>query len=572
MITEDRFGLMNGAKKPESRTLSDAFIGKVFSSCTIEKRLGAGAMGVVYLAVHKPSGRRVAIKILPQELTFKGSLAERFERETQLLEKFKHKNIVHCHGGRYSKSNSVYYYIMELVDGGTLDELIDKEGPFDWQRTCRYAVQICDALHFAHQENVVHRDLKPSNLLVAGDGTLKLSDFGIAKDLLGEDLTATGKTLGTASYMAPEQISASTTVSHKTDLYALGVIMHQMLTKSLPFDVNSQTAMLAAHLSATPPRVSKKNPEIPMSLDDMVYSMLQKAPSERPWDALAVATQLRELLEKDAAGKPLKYVVKPGQNPTRAGMDAKAAKPKKIQKSGEVNRKPYFEVGGLLAALVVLLGLIGYFVWPPGSEYLHAQAAKLMASEDYSEWLQAMNRFVEPLERRFPEHSYKEDVAKWRDQVALAGAERRAMVLDRSTIAALVKADGPAEELYVKARDLAVLPIKEGRHRDVAGCWIRLAEALKAVESKDKNARGWMLLSEKRATDARNKWLTDTNPVLEKYRKWQQAKQFGSPTDEETTLADFKASLLASSVWRETSPEKFPPAPEFEPNLPPPLQ
>jgi serine/threonine-protein kinase len=536
----------------------------------IEKRLGAGAMGVVYLAVHQPSGRRVAIKILPKELTFKGSLAERFERETSLLEKFKHKNIVHCHGGRLSKTHGVYYYIMELLEGGTLDELIDHEAPFDWQRSCRYAIQICDALHFAHQENVVHRDLKPSNLLLTSEGNLKLSDFGIAKDLLGEDLTATGRTLGTASYMAPEQISASTTVSHKTDLYALGVIMHQMLTKSLPFEANSQTAMLAAHISIPAPRISKKNPEIPMILDDLVYSMLQKAPSERPWDALAVATQLRELLEKDAAGKALKYVVRPGQNPNRAGVNEKPRKLKKEQ-AATVSRRPTLEVAGLLTTLILLLGLIGYFLWPAGPEYLHSEAAKLMASEDYSDWLQAMNRFVEPLERRFPEHAYKEDVSKWRDQVALTAADRRAMVLDRSTIAALVKADGPAEDLYVKARDLAVLPTKENLYQELAGCWIRLAEALKPIESKDKNARGWILLADKRATDAKNKWTTETNSVLEKFRKWQQAKQFGSPMDEETTLADFNAALLASPNWRNIDPSKFPDMPEFKPVLPPPI-
>jgi hypothetical protein len=228
-------------------------------------------------------------------------------------------------------------------------------------------------------------------------------------------------------------------------------------------------------------------------------------------------------------------------------------------------------VAGLLTTLILLLGLIGYFLWPAGPEYLHSEAAKLMASEDYSDWLQAMNRFVEPLERRFPEHAYKEDVSKWRDQVALTAADRRAMVLDRSTIAALVKADGPAEDLYVKARDLAVLPTKENLYQELAGCWIRLAEALKPIESKDKNARGWILLADKRATDAKNKWTTETDSVLEKFRKWQQAKQFGSPMDEETTLADFNAALLASPNWRNIDPSKFPDMPEFKPVLPPPI-
>lgn len=552
----------------------DPYIGKKLGSFLIEKQIGAGAMGVVYLAAHEQSQKKVALKLLPQEMTTTGHVTERFHREANLLQQFKHANIVRFQA--FGRTKGTLYVAMELVEGGTLSDLISREAPFDWRKSCQFAIEICDALQYAHDREIVHRDLKPSNLLVTHDGHIKLSDFGIAKDLVGTELTATGRTLGTASYMAPEQITGETTVSHKTDLYALGVIMHQLITKCMPFEVNSQTAMLAAHLNTPAPRLSRKNPEIPVLLDDLVYSMLQKAPSERPWDALAIATQIREILEMDKAGKPIKYVVKPGLNPIRVGADdvqEKSPKNKKNKKTKSTGRnwKSITEITALVTTLVILIAFIGYYVWPPSAAYMHAQAARLMQSDDYSVWLQAINRYVEPLEKQFPDHEFKQDVEQWKDKVAIVRAERRAEVLDRTSIASLARPETPAEKYYTMASALSGKLSQNNQYRAVAGSWLRLAEAIKTLDLKQIDNRGWLLLSEKRAGQANNDWQAEVKKISEKQKKWFDAKKFGSPKDEESAYADFLKSLHESSEWATTKPEEFPVDPVFEPILPEPF-
>lgn len=545
---------------------SDPYIGKMLGSFRIEKQLGSGAMGVVYLGLHEPSGKKVAIKILPKEMVGKGQMTERFHREANLLQQFKHPNIVRFQA--FGRNLGTLYVAMELVEGGTLDQLIEREAPLDWRKACQFAVEICDALQYAHEREVVHRDLKPSNLLISREGVLKLSDFGIAKDLVGTELTATGKTLGTAAYMAPEQISGTPAVSHKTDIYALGVIMHQLVCKCLPYDATTQAAILTAHLNVAPRRLSQKNPEIPLILDDLVHEMLSKVPTDRPWDALAIATRLRELLANEAAGKAIKYVVKPGVNPTRAGI---ADLPKAVKKAAPAKAtswKKRLEVVGLLAALGLLVGFIGYIVKPAGAEYLHDKAAALMASPEYSDWNQAMSRYVEPLEKRFPQHAYQDEVRGWKEKVALTRAERRADILDKSTISALARPDGPAEELYVKARERAADDFKAHNLPAIAGHWIRLGEALKPLAEKSPDALGWLLLAEKRERVAREDWLAQARPVVEKKLNWLKARQIGSPADEEETRKALENVLSESRIWPGMKPEAVPVEAKFEPQMP----
>ena len=545
---------------------SDPYIGKSLGSFQIEKCIGSGAMGVVYLAVHETTRKKVAIKILPKEMVGKGQGAERFHREANLLQQFKHPNIVRFQA--FGRNLGTLYVAMELVEGGTLDEYLDKEAPLDWRKACQFAIEICDALHYAHEREVVHRDLKPSNLLLTAEGKIKLSDFGIAKDLVGTALTATGRTLGTAAYMAPEQISGTPAISHKTDLYALGVILHQMICKSLPFEVKTQTAILAAHLNTPAPRLSQKNPEIPVILDDITFSLLQKAPGDRPWDALAVATRFRELLEMDAAGKSIKYVVKPGVNPLRAGASDLNKKVQKGKPKAAKDWKKIGELAGLFTGLALLLGLIGYYVWPVSAAYYHDQAARLMASTEYSDWNQALNRYIKPLETKFPDHAFKDDVRQWKDRLYSTQADRRAEILDKSTIAALSRPDGPAETLYVKSRDQAAEAIKADDLPRVAGYWLQLSEMLKPMAEKDETVWGWQGLAQKRGDEARKEWEARVQPLIQKQKRWIQAKEHGSPTDEEETRADFEKALKQSKDWSGSTPESFPASPVFVPVMP----
>ncbi len=181
----------------------------------------------------------------------KGKSFERFLREATILEQFRHPNIV-----RYlarGKSGATYYYAMEYVSGPTLDSVLSKQETLPWRQVVDLGIQLCDALQYAHDRGIVHRDLKPSNLMVTEKGQLKLTDFGIAKDLDGTALTATGRTLGTAAYMAPEQIRGTPEVSHKTDLYALGCVFYQMLTGQPPFSGTSPVVLMHAHINQPSP-------------------------------------------------------------------------------------------------------------------------------------------------------------------------------------------------------------------------------------------------------------------------------------------------------------------------------
>lgn len=547
----------------------DPYLGKMLGSFQIEKQLGCGAMGVVYQAWHEPTGKRVALKILPKEMVGKGQMTERFHREANLLQQFKHPNIVRFQA--FGRNLGTLYVAMELVEGGTFDAYLDKHAPLDWRQACQFVIEICDALEYAHEREVVHRDLKPSNLLLTAEGHIKLSDFGIAKDLVGTALTATGKTLGTAAYMAPEQITGTPAVSHKTDLYALGVILHQMICKSLPFDATTQAAILAAHLNMQPRRLSHKNPEIPVALDELASELLQKVPSERPLDALAVSTRLRDLLAADKAGKAIKYVVKPGVNPIRAEGTAAPKRVVKTPAAKPRNWRKIQEVAGLVAVLGLLCGFIYYIVKPPGEAYLHDKAAAMMASSEYSDWNQAISRYVEPLEKRFPQHAYQDEVRGWKDKVALVRAERRAEILDKSTIAALSRPDGPAEALYLKTRENMADSAKSGNLPAVAGHWLRFAEAVAPLMDKDKDVRGWHLLAEKRVRQATDEWTARARPIAEKKAYWLKARQIGSPTDEEEARTALEKALKESRDWSATSADAFPVEPVFVPQMPEPL-
>ncbi len=192
---------------------------------------------------------------------------------------------------------------MEFVEGVTLERLLQDRGELPWRDVVDLSIQLCDALQYAHDMNVVHRDLKPSNLIITVDGKLKLTDFGIAKDLeRTTQLTAPGRTLGTAAYMAPEQIRGTPAVSHKTDLYALGVLMYQMLTGKTPFNGASAVVLMHCHINEPPPRPGDKVAELPKELNELVVKLMAKAPADRPWDAAAVGHALKTLREKAARG------------------------------------------------------------------------------------------------------------------------------------------------------------------------------------------------------------------------------------------------------------------------------
>ena len=476
-------------------------IGQKLGSFRIEAELGSGAMGIVYLGRNEAKNRPAAIKVISAEQMGKGKSFERFLREAAILEQFRHPNIV-----RYlarGKSAGIHYYAMEYITGPTMDKVLRDQGSMPWREVVTLGVQLCDALHYAHEHGVVHRDLKPSNLMVTEQGQLKLTDFGIAKDLDATALTGTGRTLGTAAYMAPEQIRGTPDISHKTDLYALGAVFYQMLTGDPPFSGTTAVVLMHAHINEPAKRPSAKVQEIPKALDDLVVNLMAKAPSDRPWDAEAVAQKLRELQAKVEKQETIKMVW-PEPNtlasmPTRAEVvdpiAKKSSKSRKNNKSAAA-RKARLEVAGLVSGLVLVAGVIGYLLWPPSARYYFTKAETLMASKDPYEWIRARDEYLDPLDRKFPNHPYRESTEAWRDRLDLRDAQRRADILEKVNLTAISKPKDEAEETYQVTFQEAAEALKIHHDRGAEELWRNMERQL---TREGRENRGWVLIARSKA-------------------------------------------------------------------------
>lgn len=263
--------------------------------------LGVGTVGTIYAAVHRVSGEWFAIKKLHPGVCQDPLIRARFNREVVILERLHHPNIVRSYGG--GNDNGQLFYVMELIDGGTVKNLLQSKGAFRWPVVVEIARQVCSALQFAHNHGVIHRDLKPGNLFLTRDANVKLGDFGIARDLRGSDITSSGMTVGTHAYMAPEQIIGDASVSGKADLYSLGCCLFEMLVGRTPFQGENFAQLFEQHLRAKPPRVRDFVPDCPAELDEIVWKLLAKNPEDRPFNARQVQAVMLQLDDSSRAAE-----------------------------------------------------------------------------------------------------------------------------------------------------------------------------------------------------------------------------------------------------------------------------
>ena len=260
-------------------------LGQKLGDFEIEGELGAGAMGMVYRARYLKNNAPVAIKIISGGHDTNPNSVARFERETAILKKLSHPNIVRLYAsGRW---RGTPFYVMEYVAGETLDARLKKRGKFSWEEVVDLGRQMCAALQHAHHQGIVHRDLKPANIMIMPDNSVKLMDFGIAKGLELSQLTATNCTVGTAAYMSPEQCRGERDLTAKSDLYSLGVLFYELLTGRHPFLAETTLDMFLCHTEGKFERPSRLVLDIPLWLDTLVCQMLEKKPEKRPRDAAA---------------------------------------------------------------------------------------------------------------------------------------------------------------------------------------------------------------------------------------------------------------------------------------------
>jgi serine/threonine-protein kinase len=256
-------------------------------------RLGAGGMADVFLAEDQQLGRKVALKLLHRRFAEDPDFVERFRREAQAAAGLQHPNVVSVYDrGAY---DGTYYIAMEYLPGRSLKQLIRDEAPLDPMRAIDLTVQVLRAARFAHRRGVIHRDLKPHNVIVDDADQAKVTDFGIAR-AGASDMTETGSIMGTAQYLSPEQAQGHA-VSPASDLYAVGVVLYELLTGRVPFDGESAVTIAIKHVSEAPVSPRSINPHVPPELDRVVMWALNKSPADRPADADALIAALGAVRE-----------------------------------------------------------------------------------------------------------------------------------------------------------------------------------------------------------------------------------------------------------------------------------
>ncbi len=280
----------------------------------IQSSLGAGGMGEVYRATDSKLGRDVALKILPTEMARDADRLARFRREAKTLAQLDHPNIVTIHS--VEECDGIHFLTMQLVEGQPLDRLIPTGG-LSVEQIVGIAGALADALAAAHEKGIVHRDLKPANLMVTNEGRVKVLDFGLAKDVREANLgdatltsvsqTQVGVVMGTPAYMSPEQTSGHP-LDHRTDIFSLGVLLHEMATGRRPFEGTSSAELVSAILRDTPPSITELRPDLPSDLARVIRRCLEKDPRHRLQTARDVSNEFRDLSrqtsQKLAPGTP----------------------------------------------------------------------------------------------------------------------------------------------------------------------------------------------------------------------------------------------------------------------------
>ncbi len=268
---------------------------------TIERELGRGGMGTVYLARDLSLDRLVAIKVLPPDLAFNPVLRERFVREAKLAASLSHPNIVHVHA--VEEQGDLLAIVMQYVDGETLSQRIARSGPYDEADCARLVQDAAWALGYAHARGIVHRDVKPDNLMIErGTGRVLIMDFGIARSEDASSLTEVGQSIGSPHYMSPEQAAAEE-IDGRSDLYSLGCVGFFAATGRTPFVATAAHRLLMLHMTQAPPLVTELRPEFPRPLGEVVGRLLSKDRSGRfsSGEALAEAINNLQLRTREVA-------------------------------------------------------------------------------------------------------------------------------------------------------------------------------------------------------------------------------------------------------------------------------
>ncbi len=328
--------------------------------------IGVGGMAVVYKAMDHRLNRRVAVKVLKDEFLNDSDFHRRFHAESQAVAMMSHPNIVNVYD--VSKSDGLDYIVMELIDGITLKQYMERKGMLSWRETLHFAMQIAKALEHAHSRNIIHRDIKPHNIMILKDGSVKVADFGIARVASAQN-TLTKEALGSVHYISPEQARGSR-VDARSDIYSLGVVMYQMLTGRTPYDGDSPVSIAIQHINGTPLLPSLLNSNIPTGLEQITMHAMCSDLSKRYGSAADMLRDMEEFRKNPgtvfsfAADGSTAMVTRPpasGLSPNRMGSE-----PRQIQRATHdeydaqvrASRRRIILTGILIALGVAALGAV----------------------------------------------------------------------------------------------------------------------------------------------------------------------------------------------------------------------
>lgn len=268
----------------------DKYIGKRLDGrYEIHELIGVGGMAKVYRCNDTVDDREVAIKILKDEYLNNDEFIRRFKNESKAIAMLSHPNIVKVYD--VSFGDMIQYIVMEYIDGISLKEYIEQQGIIESKDALHLTMQVLKALQHAHECGIVHRDIKPQNIMLLQDGTIKVTDFGIARFSDKSTATMTDQAIGSVHYIAPEQARGDAT-DGKTDIYSVGVMLYEMLTGKLPFDGDSAVTVALMQLQSTPKRPREVNPGIPIGLEQITMKAMQKLPSERYTSAAEMLSEI----------------------------------------------------------------------------------------------------------------------------------------------------------------------------------------------------------------------------------------------------------------------------------------
>ena len=320
------------------------------------KRIGAGGMSVVYKAQDLALGRLVAVKVLHDSLTGDATFLKRFHREARAAASLSHPNVVTVHDVGHAERGNHHYIVMELVEGDDLKAIIRRQAPLPLGKAINLTIQICNGMGYAHRAGFVHCDVKPQNVLVTQDGRAMVADFGIARVINEATMSRSDMAWGTPHYFSPEQ-AAGQAATPASDVYAIGVILYEMLTGRLPFEASSPTALALMHLRNDPPQITELNPTVPLPVAKIIHKVLAKEPSAR----YRTADQLGQIVQSFWAESEQRTAAQP------AALSAVATRPRPTP--SHHNARPAETGPDWLAiflgavALLAILGLIPLWIF-----------------------------------------------------------------------------------------------------------------------------------------------------------------------------------------------------------------